>query len=192
MPRAPIRNDQSVKPIVVAVLGVFSFAILDLLLKTVSASVPTSQVVFLRFLSASVFATILLIWSRPTWPTRSAVVATFVRACATVVATFTFVYAVAILPLANTVVLAYSAPFFMALFGWLLLGERVSRRAALAIAIGFAGIVVTMAGRLATAESAAMLWGSCSAVLSGASYALSMILARQRSSLDTVEFTVWG
>jgi S-adenosylmethionine uptake transporter len=192
LPRPPIHNDTSLKPIAVAILGVFSFAILDALLKSVAIRFPTVEVVFLRFASASVFATALLIWSRPKMPTGEAVFATFLRACATVGATAGFVYAVAVLPLANAVVLAYSAPFFMALFGWLLLGEPVSRRAAGAIAVGFAGIIVTMAGRLATAGSMEMALGSGSAILSGACYALSMILARKRSAHDTVEFTVWG
>jgi S-adenosylmethionine uptake transporter len=176
----------------VAILGVFSFAVLDALLKSVAIRFPTFEVVFLRFASASVFATLLLAWSRPSMPTREAVFATFLRACVTVGATAGFVYAVSVLPLANSVVLAYTAPFFMVLFGWLLLGEAVTRRAAAAIAVGFAGILVTMAGRLTMADSAALLLGSGSAVLSGACYALSMILARQRSAHDTVEFTVWG
>jgi S-adenosylmethionine uptake transporter len=176
----------------VAILGVFSFAVLDALLKSVAIRFPTLEVVFLRFASASVFATLLLAWSRPSMPTREAVFATFLRACVTVGATAGFVYAVSVLPLANAVVLAYTAPFFMVLFGWLLLGEAVTRRAAAAIAVGFAGILVTMAGRLTMADSAALLLGSGSAVLSGACYALSMILARQRSAHDTVEFTVWG
>ena len=175
-----------------AILGVFAFAVLDALLKSVAIRFPTLEVVFLRFASASVFATLLLAWSRPSMPTREAVFATFLRACVTVGATAGFVYAVSVLPLANAVVLAYTAPFFMVLFGWLLLGEAVTRRAAAAIAVGFAGILVTMAGRLTMADSAALLLGSGSAVLSGACYALSMILARQRSAHDTVEFTVWG
>jgi S-adenosylmethionine uptake transporter len=176
----------------VAILGVFSFAVLDALLKSVAIRFPTLEVVFLRFASASVFATLLLAWSRPSMPTREAVFATFLRACVRVGATAGFVCAVSVLPLADAVVLAYTAPFFMVLFGWLLLGEAVTRRAAAAIAVGFAGILVTMAGRLTMADSAALLLGSGSAVLSGACYALSMILARQRSAHDTVEFTVWG
>lgn len=187
-----IHNDPSPVPIVAAVLGVFSFAVLDALLKSVSTTLPTVEVVFFRFAFGSVFATAAFVWARQPWPGRDTVIATIVRAAITIAAVITFVFAVSVLPLANAVTLTYTAPIFMALFGRLLLGEVVTRRTGLAIVIGFAGIVVAFAGKLALPDQTILLLGSASAVLSGASYALSMVLARLRSTRDTIEFTVFG
>src|SRR5690606_482076 len=110
----------------------------------------------------------------------------------TISAVYTFVFALTMLPLATVVVLAYTAPMFMVVLGRIMLGEKVGRKAVLAIILGFAGVVVTMAGRMALADPMEMLLGCVSALVSSASYALSMILARLRSTEDSVEFTVWG
>ena len=187
-----IHNDPSSAPVVAAILGVFCFAVLDATLKSLSTALPTSEVAFFRFAAGSLFAGAAFLRSRQSWPPRDTVVATLVRAAVTVATVFTFVYALSVLPLANAVVLTYSAPLFMALLGRLLLGERVTRRAALALAIGFSGIFVTFAGRLSVPDQPELVLGSASAVLSGALYALSMVLARLRSNRDTIEFTVFG
>lgn len=189
---AKMHDDRSHRPLLVALSGIFCFALLDALLKSVSISLPLSQVVFLRFLSGLIFATILFMARRPYIPTLAGVQASLLRALATISAVYTFVFALTMLPLATVVVLAYTAPMFMVVLGRIMLGEKVGRKAVLAIILGFAGVVVTMAGRMALADPMEMLLGCVSALVSSASYALSMILARLRSTEDSVEFTVWG
>src|SRR5581483_8944801 len=168
---APIRNDHSAAPVAVAVLGVFAYAILDASLKGVSLAMPTVQVAFFRFMFGSVFAALIFLRSRQPWPGSGPLAVSVVRAAISTVSLTAFTYAVSILPLANAVVLTYSAPIFMAVFGRLFLAEPIGRRAVLAIAVGFVGIVVTLLDRLVMTWNTEFLLGSLAAVLSGASYA---------------------
>jgi hypothetical protein len=51
MSESAIRNDRSVTPLLVAALAVFSFSILDAMLKGATARVPVLEVIFLRFVA---------------------------------------------------------------------------------------------------------------------------------------------
>ncbi len=57
-----------------------------------------------------------------------------------------FIVALSRTTVANTLIIASSAPFFAALFGWLFLRERVTPRTWLAMMAAFAGIVVMFVG----------------------------------------------
>lgn len=59
-----------------------------------------------------------------------------------------FVASITQTTVANTLVLLATMPLFSAVIGWLVLRERVRPRTALAIALGFAGVVVIMSGSL--------------------------------------------
>jgi S-adenosylmethionine uptake transporter len=193
MSRPGIVSDPSLKPLVVGALGVLAFSVLDAMLKGVSVRMPLFEVLFMRFAWGAVYSTAVFLKARQRLPDRHAIAAQFVRALVSLVAILGFVAALAVLPLANTIVLSYSTPIFMVLFGRLLLGEPITRRAMLAIAVGFAGILVTLSGRLSMmSHEPAVLVGSGGALLSGAAYALSMILVRRRSARVTIEFTILG
>jgi S-adenosylmethionine uptake transporter len=192
MTRHGIVSDPSLKPLAVGALGVLAFSILDAMLKGVSIRLPLFEVLFMRFAWGALYSTAVFLRSRQRLPDRHAVAAQFVRALVSLAAILGFVLALAALPLANAIVLTYSTPIFMVLFGRLLLGEPITSRALAAIAIGFAGIIVTLSGRLAVSHGSAALIGSGGALLSGAAYALSMILVRRRSTRDTIEFTILG
>lgn len=56
----------------------------------------------------------------------------------------TYFSAIALIPLATAVTLAYTAPLFMALMLWLWYGERVSTPSALTLLAGFGGVVLLL------------------------------------------------
>src|SRR5690606_26621286 len=95
-----------------------------------------------------------------------------------------FFYALGQLPLAETLVLSFLAPMFVALFGMLILRERVARHVVVAIAIGFAGTLVVVFGQNEAAQASRSLTGVAAALFSAVTYALSMVLLRQRAQRD--------
>ncbi len=55
-----------------------------------------------------------------------------------------FIYALRTLPLADAFTIAFCSPLFMTVFGYLLLGERVTRARWIAVGVGFLGVVVVL------------------------------------------------
>jgi drug/metabolite transporter (DMT)-like permease len=81
--------------------------------------------------------------------------------------------AIAALPLPTTVALSFAAPLFITLLSLLVLGEAVSRLQWLALAGGFAGVIVTM-----RPGSELFSWAAVLPVVSALGYAVSMIMVR--------------
>ena len=73
---------------------------------------------------------------------------------------------------------------FVALFGLLLLREKVDSRVLAAIAVGFGGTLVVVLGQNGGGGGARSLTGVGAALFSAVSYALSMVLLRQRAQRD--------
>jgi S-adenosylmethionine uptake transporter len=141
-----------------------------------SAYYPTFQVAFLRFMCGSLVVAGVVAVLRPGWPNRETVAANAIRSVIAVVTALSFFYALGQLPLAETLVLSFLSPMFIALFGMLMLRERVDARIVGAIAIGFIGTLVVVFGQ--TEETgAARSW-------TGVAAALSLVLLRQRAQRD--------
>src|SRR4051794_14142256 len=98
-----------------AAIAVLSF--MDAVIKGLSASYPTFQVAFLRFLCGSLIATAIACVSPPGWPSRETAAANGLRAVIALVTALTFFYALGQLPLAETLVLSFLAPMFIAFLG---------------------------------------------------------------------------
>jgi S-adenosylmethionine uptake transporter len=96
-----------------------------------------------------------------------------------------FFFALARLPLADAIALSFISPVLTALFGVLLLGERLDWRIALALAGGFAGMLLIVGGGLGSAEPTYdVLIGAAAVILSAVGYALNIILLRHRATRD--------
>ena len=61
-----------------------------------------------------------------------------------VIGSFSFVYALHFMPLAEVVAIAFAGPLFMTLFGRFLLGETVGRHRIFAVIIGFIGVLIVI------------------------------------------------
>ena len=118
------------------------FVVNDALVKHVSQSVPSAQLIFLRGLMAS--ALVLLVAHRlgalrqaravlhPRVALRGAV-----DACATVM----YLLALFRLPIANATAINLAAPLFMTVFAVLFMGERAGMARWSAVVLGFAGVL---------------------------------------------------
>lgn len=171
-------------PALRAAAGIAVLSVMDAVIKGMSAYYPTFQVAFLRFACGTLVASGVLAVMRPGWPSRETVVANMMRSVIAVVTAVSFFYALGQLPLAETLVLSFLSPMFIALFGLLMLKEKVDARVIGAIAIGFLGTLVVVLGQTEEASAARSWAGVGAALASAVAYAFSIVLLRQRALRD--------
>jgi S-adenosylmethionine uptake transporter len=157
---------------------------MDAVIKGMAAFYPIFQVAFLRFACGTLIVIGVVSVMRPGWPSRETVLANAFRSVIAVVTAVSFFYALGQLPLAETLVLSFLSPMFIALFGLLMLKERVDARIIGAIVIGFAGTLIVVLGQSAEADAARSWTGVAAALTSAVTYALSLVLLRQRAQRD--------
>ncbi|MFL5203250.1 MAG: EamA family transporter, partial [Microvirga sp.] len=124
-------------PALRAAAGIAVLSIMDAVIKGMSVYYPTFQVAFLRFACGSLVVAGVVAVLKPGWPSRETVAANAIRSVIAVVTALSFFYALGQLPLAETLVLSFLSPMFIALFGMLMLKEKVDARIVGAIGIGF-------------------------------------------------------
>jgi len=171
-------------PALRAAAGIAVLSIMDAVIKGMSAHYPTFQVAFLRFMCGSIVVSGVVAVLKPGWPNRETVAANAIRSVIAVVTALCFFYALGQLPLAEVLVLSFLSPMFIALFGMLMLRERVDARIVGAIAIGFAGTLVVVFGQTEETGAARSWAGVAAALASAITYALSLVLLRQRAQRD--------
>jgi drug/metabolite transporter (DMT)-like permease len=171
-------------PALRAAAGIAFLSFMDAVIKGMAASYPTFQVTFLRFACGSLVAAGVVLAMRPGWPSRETVIANSLRSVVAVLTATTFFYALGQLPLAETLVLSFLAPIFVALFGLLLLKEPVDGRIVGALGIGFLGTLIVVLGQTGDAQTARSWTGVAAALASAIFYALSVVLLRQRAQRD--------
>jgi S-adenosylmethionine uptake transporter len=182
MPSPPVSIPRLVA---VAVLAEGLLTLMDALIKLLSARYPTLQIAFLRYGFGLAGAAAYAAWRRPGMPTREAAYYNGLRAVLITLVATTFFYALGKLPLADAIALSFISPALTALFGVLLLGERLDWRIALALAGGLAGMLLIVGGGLGSAEPTFdVLVGAAAVVLSAIGYALNIIMLRHRATRD--------
>jgi S-adenosylmethionine uptake transporter len=172
-------------PAMLAILAIGVLSVMDVLIKLVGARFPTFQLVFLRFAFGFVVAGAVWLWLRPPSPSRAAIRANTLRGVIGLVTATSFFYALQTLPLAETIAFSFLSPLFLAAFGALLLGERLSRAIFVGLGLGFGGMLVMVAG-LGAGGASLERTGVMAAVASAVTYALSLVLLRQRAQQDAL------
>src|SRR5262245_47966522 len=159
--------------VLLAVAAEGLLTLMDALIKALSARYPTLQIAFLRFGFGLIGAAAIAAWDRPGWPTREATIYNGMRAVLIVVTATTFFFALARLPLADAIALSFITPALTALFGVVLLGERLDWRIAVALIGGFAGMLLIVGGSIGSADwSSDVLVGVAAVLVSAVGYAL--------------------
>lgn len=171
--------------------AIFVLSLMDGVIKALAARYPVFQVTFLRFAFGLVVATAALAAARPGLPSRDTVIANAWRAALAVVTASTFFFALAELPLAEALVLTFLSPMFVALFGVLMLGERPDRHIMVALAAGFAGVLVVVSGQFGASGQVRSLAGVAAALVSAVCYAFGLVLLRARAQRDPMTYIVF-
>ena len=163
------------------VLACLSFSVLDATAKYLSASLPTLQIVWVRFVSHVFLALVLFqVWKKPALLTTRRPVLQIVRAfCLLGTTVFNFL-AVRYLQLAETMAIMFAAPFVITALAGPLLGEWAGLRRWAAIIVGFVGVLVVTQPGLG-----GMHWAAIYSVAAMTFYALYALLTRQLTATDS-------
>jgi S-adenosylmethionine uptake transporter len=172
-------------PALQAAAGIAVLSVMDAIIKAMSGSYHTFEVAFLRFAGGVIVVAAVQGALRPGWPSRETLVANGLRSVVGFVTATSFFYALGQLPLAETLVLSFLSPMFIALFSLLLLRERADRRILIALVAGFAGTLIVVFGQGGEGAGPDRSWsGVAAALLSAVAYAFSLVLLRQRAQRD--------
>lgn len=150
------------------VLAMLGFASMDAISKWLVADYAIGQMMWIRYAVFCVFAWLIVrrrggfrVALRSTRPVLQAT-----RALLAVVESATFVLAFHYLPLADTHAIAATSPLIVIALGAAFLGERVDRARWLAVAAGFAGVLLIVRPGFRTLDwpllipvAGAILWG---------------------------------
>jgi len=116
--------------------------LLDVAAKLASGSVPVGQITTARFIVQCILmAPFLLVLKLSLRVPRDLWVALAFRAVFLLVATFCFIAAIRVMPLADALAIVFVAPFIVLLVGKFYLGEEVGPRRVGAAVFGFIGVL---------------------------------------------------
>lgn len=156
------------------------FATMGALIRLASVEMPNEQLVFFRNLFG------LLVLAPLIWPrARGIELKTghpgllLVRGLFGLAAMYCYFYALGVLPLADAVLLNFTAPLFIPFVAMLWLGERVSPRIWAAILIGFSGVLFILKPGSGLYNGAALI-----GLASGALAAVAMVSLRKLSATE--------
>lgn len=167
--------------IVLMIAGIFVVSVMDALIKWLTASYPSIQIVMLRCLFGllPLFVIIALRGGLAALRTRRPG-AQFLRSAFGACAMLGFFYALSVLSLAETVTLAFSSPLFVTLLSVPVLGERVGVRRLAAVIVGFIGVVIVV-----RPGAEIFTFNSLIPIVASFCFAMTMLLARRLSVTET-------
>lgn len=162
------------------VLAYLCFSFLDATAKYLSPTVPTLQIVWMRFVS-HVFLSLVLfqVWKTPSLLKTKHPVLQIVRACCLLGTTICNFLAIRYLQLAETVSIMFATPFLITALAGPLLGEWAGIRRWMAVIVGFIGVLVVTQPGLG-----GMHWAAIYSVAAMCFYAFYALLTRQLTATD--------
>ncbi|MFO1466385.1 MAG: DMT family transporter [Steroidobacteraceae bacterium] len=172
------------------------FGLMAIFIRLASKAIPTWEVAFFR--NTFGFLTLLPLLAVPVSRRRRPVAAFaasvrtdqlpryFIRTAIGIASMVCGFWAIAHLPLAQAIALAYSSPIFVTIAAILMLGERVRARRWTAVALGFIGVLV-----IVRPWSHAFSAGSLVAVAAAMLSALVAIQIKQLSRVDKADTIVF-
>jgi drug/metabolite transporter (DMT)-like permease len=185
-----IRALPPMRGIMLMIAAVASFTVLDSTAKYLSNDLPVIEIVWARYISSLVLFAVIFPAASVSEALRTKRAGIQIgRALLLVGATISIFFAVHYLPLAETYAISFMSPFLAALFAMVLLGEKVSGQRWIAIATGFAGVlIVIQPGR--DVVSWAIAFPMLMAVLWALYQVVTKLLSATEPPLTTLFFTM--
>jgi drug/metabolite transporter (DMT)-like permease len=161
------------------------FPVMNGLVQVLSASYSTEQIVWARAASHFVFIVALFVPSVGPSVVRTATPKwQIIRSMVHLMSMLFFFTGVKYLPLAKAASISFTAPFFVALLAWPMLGERMTFNRLVAVIVAFLGVLVVI-----RPGSAVFQWASLYMLCSAMCYGLYQILTRRVAGYDSAETT---
>ena len=181
----------NLKSITAMVIAVGCFALMDTVLKLLSARYPALQIAALRGLSGLPlilgFITARRAWGtvwRVRWPLH------LLRGLLGIAMLTLFTIGVRDLPLAATYTLFFIAPLLITMLSVPVLGERVPAAHWWVIAVGFVGVLIALQPRSQDLQAGLVTAGGLAVLGAAACYAVAAVVGRLSSRTDSTESMV--
>lgn len=180
LPGTPARLNERLKGVLYLLAGGWVFLFQDLVIKTISDRFPLPEVLAIRCVVAYLALAVLIHYDGGFRGIRTKHLRLQLLRAVMLFASYTCYYlSLAALPLAEAVAINFSAPLIIVALSGPILKEKASWRRWMAVAIGFAGVLVMVRPGLGVFDVAALL-----PVAAAATYAVAQILARQLGATD--------
>ena len=163
----------------IATLGILLLTVMDAIIKSLSGRYTAVEIMYFRNITGLVLGGMLFLTLRPGWPTRAEFAHHALRSGVMMCSGLLFFYALGQMPIAELFVYAFTAPIFVALFGAILLKERLTGPVIGGLALGFSGIVAIVATDPAARFGGGSAAALTAALLSPLFYALAAVLLRR-------------
>jgi drug/metabolite transporter (DMT)-like permease len=180
----PLSSDRTA--MLLALAAIFLLTVMDSIIKSLAVRFNAAEIMFFRQGIGAFFAFGLFVWFRPGWPSRAQWKGHFTRTLIMMATGLMFFHALGKMPLAELFVYTFTAPMFVALFGGLILKERLTGPVALGLGLGFCGILVIVLTDPNARFGGGSPDGLAAAILSPITYALAMVLLRKQAGSEPV------
>ncbi|RWN26444.1 DMT family transporter [Mesorhizobium sp.] len=181
VPKSVVARQSPAQGIAMYAGGVFVLCIMDAIIKWLSADYSIAQIVFFRAVIGLVPTLAMLL--RPpgllSLKTRR-FGAHLLRGLVSLVGTFGFFWALAVMPLGAAYAIGFAAPMFITAMSVPILHESVGLKRWLAVLVGFAGVLIMIRPGVNGAFG-----GGAIALVATAAYALSMVMVRLYSRTES-------
>jgi S-adenosylmethionine uptake transporter len=177
--------------IAIATLGILLLTIMDAVIKSLTAEFSALQIMYFRNVTGLACAGIIFAIVKPGWPSREQLKNHALRSSIMMCTGLMFFYALGQIPLAELFVYTFTAPMFVALFGTLLLKERLTGPVMTGLLLGFVGIVAIITTDPSARFGSGSRSGLAAALLSPILYALAMVLLRRQAGIEPVSRIVF-
>lgn len=168
-------------PFSVACMGIGTYALMDVLMKSLSIEMGVYNAMLWRTGVAFCFAVVLFVWKRPAWPSQSSIRVHLWRGAVTSIMAFLFFWGLVYVPVAEAIGLSFIAPLIALYLAAVLLKEKISSTAVFASLFGLSGAVVIVFGKLGGEYDDNVGLGIGAILLSALIYAYNLILQRQQA-----------
>ncbi|HEX8238146.1 MAG TPA: DMT family transporter [Allosphingosinicella sp.] len=176
-------HPRPIVPFAVATAGIALFSGMDALMKGLSLAIGTYNALLWRTLAGAAIGGAVYAFSRSPRPGRAAIRVHLIRGTMGSVMALTFFWGLARVPMAQAIALAFVAPLIALYLAAVMLEEKIERSAIMASLLGFAGVVVILAGQAQADMGREALLGSASILVSAGLYGWNIILMRQQAQL---------
>ncbi len=171
-------------PFLIACAGIATYSAMDVLMKGLSIELGAYNAVLWRTGAGTVLSGLIYFASRPAMPDRATLHIHAVRSLFVAGMALSFFWALARLPMAEAIAIAFIAPLATLYMAAIFLGERIGPRSIIASLLGIAGVLVIVAGKLGRGDYAPeALWAVGAVVGSALLYAYNLILARRQAKM---------
>lgn len=170
-------------PFAVAALGIALFSTMDALMKGLALGLGAYNALLWRTMAGALLGALVFFGRRRPWPARATLRVHLLRGTMSSVMAVLFFWGLARVPMAQAIALAFIAPLISLYLAALFLKEKIQARAILASLLGFAGVVVILAGQVDAQMGPEAIRGSIAILLSACLYAANIVLMRHQAQL---------